>query len=122
MNHKTIKYLFLTLIFSLNLTSCQNDFITSKIILEENEEIVFYDVFQTGIDNYTIKFNYINSNDTINLFEYYLNDAVFGTGVFDVYKANDTLYVKTLYPAETLFNKTKNGLNILLINKTNFSF
>ena len=118
MNNKSINFCLLVLIFSFNFVSCilQNDFITSQIILEENGETVFYDVFQTGIDNYRIEFKYINNNDTVNLFEDYLNDALYSERKFESYKKNDTLIIKTkrTYVPNYLFNKTKNGLNVLL--------
>ena len=125
MSNKTIKFCVLILIFLFNFVSCslflQNDFITSQIILEENDETIFYDVFQVGMDNYDIKFKYINNNDTVNLFECYLDDAVYSTRTFECYKKNDTLIIKAKPPVsiKDSFKKTKNGLNVLLIEVKN---
>jgi hypothetical protein len=54
-----------------------NKFVTSEIIMKEENETFYYNVFQTGIDNYRFEFLAIGKSDTMKLFEYYLNDAAF---------------------------------------------
>jgi hypothetical protein len=69
------------LIFLMFLNNCyyfeQNDFIKSVTISNETNEHIFYNVYQTGIDNYRFEFLATYGTDTTKLFEYYLNDAVY---------------------------------------------
>ena len=95
MKIKQIKDLILPIIV---LAGCdlisQNDYIESiKIGSVDNEEI-YCDVYQTGIDNYRYEFKKIaEDTDTINIFQVHLNDAINGNEEFELIKKGDTIEI-----------------------------
>ncbi len=106
----------LTLILFINGCSLfeQNDFIISKVISNNTKEQVFYDVYQTGLDNYRFEFKSANNSDTIKLFEYYLNDATYTAMRFTNMQTYDTLSISTNFPTNKLISMTKLGTIVIL--------
>ena len=106
----------LTLILFINGCSLfeQNDFIISKVISNNTKEQVFYDVYQTGLDNYRFEFKSANNSDTIKLFEYYLNDATYTAMRFTNMRTYDTLSISTNFPTNKLISMTKLGTIVIL--------
>lgn len=114
--YKLFNYLFL-LSGIICLGGCsllaQNDFVVSKDISIGEEETIYYDVFQTGIDNYTFKFKSARKTDTTELFEYYLNDAVYTAMRFNIIQKKDTLLITTNLPTDRMIGKTKKGIIVI---------
>lgn len=94
----------------------QNDYITSKIIFSRNNELVFYDVFKTGLENYRCEFKEVYQQDTIKLFDYYINDNLYSSNTFKVDIQSDSIIVSA-YNAEPIVKKCKFGTVVLLKNK-----
>jgi hypothetical protein len=122
MNKQIKFYITIFVLTSLLFLSCcsyfeQNDFIITKTISNEYNEHIFYNVYQTGIDNYRFDFYAINGTDTTKLFDYYLNDAVFTAMKFSNTKNGDTLKIKTNLPAKNISAKTKNKIIVVLTNE-----
>ena len=94
----------------------QNDFVVSKTISNEPKETIYYNVYQTGIDNYRLEFNVNSGTETTKLFEYYLNDAVYTSMNLDITKNNDTVKIKINMPTENIGAKTRNKTIVILTN------
>ena len=94
----------------------QNDFVVSKTISNEPKETIYYNVYQTGIDNYRLEFNVNSGTETTKLFEYYLNDAVYTSMNLDITKNNDTVKIKINMPTENISAKTRNKTIVILTN------
>lgn len=92
----------------------QNDFIVSKVISNTEKEKVYYDVYQTGLDNYRFEFKAVNNSDTTKLFEYNLNDAIYTAMKFTIIQANDTLTIATNLPTNKVVRRTKFGTTVIL--------
>ena len=112
---------YFTLTALLLMVSCsffeQNDFIVSKVISKNTNEQILYDIYQTGIDNYRFEFKAVNKSDTINLFEYFLNDATYKAMRFKNFTSNDTVTIITNMPTDFKFSKTKMGTIVILKNE-----
>jgi len=112
---------YFTLTALLLIASCsffeQNDFIISNVISKDTNEQIFYDVYQTGIDNYRFEFKAVNNSDTIKLFEHFLNDATYKAMRFKITPSNDTLIIIPNIPTEFKFSKTKIGTTVILKNE-----
>ncbi len=89
----------------------------SRVISKNTNEQIFYDVYQTGIDNYRFEFKAVNNSDTIKLFEYFLNDATYKAMRFKITPSNDTLTIITDMPTDFKFGKTKIGSTVILKNE-----
>jgi hypothetical protein len=94
----------------------QNDFVVSKTISNEPKETIYYNVYQTGIDNYRLEFNVNSGTETTKLFEYYLNDAVYTSMNLDITKNNDTVKIKINMPTKNISAKTRNKTIVILTN------
>ncbi len=109
------------MLFFCSLTSCsafhQYDFVESKILVSNNDEVIFYDIFQTGIDNYDFIFYSSFKNDTTKLFNYYVNDAVYTALRINTKTQNDTLFIEMNMPTEISNGKTKAGTKYQLKRK-----
>jgi hypothetical protein len=92
----------------------QNDFVVSKTISNEPKETIYYNVYQTGIDNYRLEFNVNYGIETTKLFEYYLNDAVYTSMNLDITKNNDTVKIKINMPTRNISAKTRNKTIVIL--------
>lgn len=92
----------------------QNDFIVSKVISNTAKEKVYYDVYQTGLDNYRFEFKTANNSDTTKLFEYNLNDAIYTAMRFTIAQVNDTLTISTNLPTNKVVRRTKFGTIVIL--------
>jgi hypothetical protein len=92
----------------------QNDFVVSKTISNEPKETIYYNVYQTGIDNYRLEFNVNSGTETTKLFEYYLNDAVYTSMNLDITKNNDTVKIKINMPTRNISAKTRNKTIVIL--------
>jgi hypothetical protein len=112
---------YFTLTVLLLIASCsffeQNEFIISNVISKNTNEQIFYDVYQTGIDNYRFEFKAVNNSDTIKLFEHFLNDATYKAMRFKITPSNDTLIIIPNIPTEFKFSKTKIGTTVILKNE-----
>ena len=122
MNKQFRQYITIHLLTSLLfISSCsqfgQNDFVVKETILNEPNEQIFYSVYKTGIDNYRFDFFATSGMETIKLFEYYLNDAVYTTMKFTITKNGNTLKIKTNLPTEKISAMTKNKTNLVLTNE-----
>jgi hypothetical protein len=95
----------------------QNDFVLSETISNEANERIYYNVYQTGIDNYRFEFIATNNSDTTKLFEYYLNDAVYKAMKFSNSKTRDTLKIKTNFPTNNTIATTAIGTVVILTNE-----
>jgi hypothetical protein len=91
-----------------------NDFVVSKTISNEPKETIYYNVYQTGIDNYRLEFNVNSGTETTKLFEYYLNDAVYTSMNLDITKNNDTVKIKINMPTKNISAKTRNKTIVIL--------
>ena len=118
------KRLYLNFICSLTLLffgGCsileQNDFVVSETISNGMNERIYYNVYKTGIDNYRFEFLATNNSDTIKLFEYYLNDAVYTAMKFSNSKTGDTLNITTNFPTNNTIATTPIGTVVILTNK-----
>ena len=111
-------YFVFSLTLLLSISSCslfeQNDFIVSEIISNTTKEQVYYDVYQTGLDNYRFEFKSANNSDTTNLFEYFLNDAIYTAMRFTSVHTNDSLTITTNFPINKMVSKTKSGTIVIL--------
>jgi len=111
---------YLTLTAYLFVASCssfeQNDFIVSNVISNNTNEQIFYNVYQTGIDNYRFEFKSVNNSDTTKLFEYFLNDATYKAMRLRSFNTTDTLTIITNVPTLVKFGKTKMGMTVILKN------
>ena len=112
---------YFTLTALLLVASCsffeQNDFIISNVISKHTNEQIFYDVYQTGIDNYRFEFKVVSNSATIKLFDYFLNDAAYTAMRFKNFTSSDTLTIVTNLPTDFKFSKTKNGTTVILKNE-----
>ena len=112
---------YFTLTTFLLVVSCsffeRNDFIVSNVISKDTSEQIFYDVYQTGIDNYTFEFKAVNNLDTLKLFEYFLNDVTYTAMRFKNIRTNDTLTIITNMPTDLKLSKTKIGTTVSLKNE-----
>jgi len=109
--------LFFLLVIS-SLTGCslleQYDFVISKDISTVEGEKIYYDVFQTGLDNYTFEFKSASGTDTARLFEAYVNDAVYTAMRFKIVLKKDTLLITTTFLTDKMVGKTKKGTLVIL--------
>jgi hypothetical protein len=87
----------------------QNDFIERKTLLKKSEETFFYDIYQTGIDNYDFIFFSGYRGDTSEVFKYSLNDATYKALKFNSHLLNDTLFIITNMPLHEHVRKSKAG-------------
>jgi hypothetical protein len=112
---------YFTLTALLLVVSCsfleQNDFVVSKVISKDSSEQIYYDIYQTGIDNYRFEFKAVNNSVTIKLFDYFLNDATYKAMRFKNFISNDTLTIITNMPTDFKYSKTKMGTIVILKNE-----
>ena len=72
----------------------QNDFLFDKELIRPDSSIVIaYKLYQTGIDNYRYEFYGISGNDSIKLFDAFLNDATYKTAKFHTDLRNDSVFI-----------------------------
>jgi hypothetical protein len=69
-------------------------------LITEKGETVFYDIFQTGFDNYEFVFSSSYNSDTSIFLNYYVNDAAYTALRLDRKIENDTLIIETNMPTE----------------------
>lgn len=110
------KYIsILSLLMLLNSCSLfnQNDFIATENITQIDKEKFIYSVYQTGIDNYRVEFIVIVDIDTIKLFDYGINDAVYSKEhSFQFKTSQDTLVIITPHQISKFYYKSPNGVPI----------
>ena len=94
----------------------QNDLVETVKLIEEASETIFYEVYQTDIDNYRFDFKAKYENDTIKLFEYILNDAIYTAIRLKTTIQNNQLIIKINLPTARLEGKTKRGKTVILQN------
>lgn len=109
---RNIRLLFYLFFFCF-VTSCstfyRHDFVERKILVTVNDEVIFYDIFQTNIDNYNFIFYSSYRKDTTKMFTYNVNDAVYTALRLNTSKQNDTLFIEMNMPTKILTGKTKAG-------------
>jgi hypothetical protein len=111
-------YLLTSLFFIISCSQfVQNDFVIKETISNEPNEHIFYNVYQTGIDNYRFDFFATSGKDPTKLFEYYLDDAVYTAMKLSNTKIGDTLKIKTNLPTEKISAITENKTNVVLTNE-----
>jgi len=95
------------------LASCSNfyqrDFVVRKIIVSNKEEVLFYDLFQTGIDNYDFIFYASFKGDTTKMVTYNLADAIYTALEIKSKIQNDTLFIEINMPVKTFDGMTYSG-------------
>ncbi len=95
----------------------QKDLVDTQIISKSNGETIFCNVFKTGLDNYKFEFCSINNNDTLLLFESYLNDAKYKEEKFKVKKSLDTIIIDNNLDLNNKIARTKNGSIVMSISQ-----
>jgi hypothetical protein len=104
-----VHFLFFPLLF-VGCTLFEEDtFVISKVISNKKGTNIYYDVYQTGIDNYRFDFKAVNNLDTTKLFEYWLNDATYSAMKFESFASDDTITIKTNLPTNRPYGRTKLG-------------
>ena len=98
-----IKQIQNLILFVVVLTGCdllrQNDFVETIRIGSDDDEKIYCDVYQTGIDNYRYEFKKITEDsDTIKIFHAYLNDAINGNEKFELMRKGDTIEIANSKP------------------------
>ena len=104
------KLFFILLSLTTLLISCdQKDYIERRLLTKTSRDYLFYDIYQTGIDNYTFSFYSFYESDTIKIFEYYLNDAVYSALRLTLAVKGDTIQVTANMKSEENFIKLHSG-------------
>jgi poly(3-hydroxyalkanoate) synthetase len=78
-------------------------------LLKTDKENLFYDIYQTGLDNYTITFYNSDKGDIAKLFEYYINDAVYSALRLKTKVIGDTIKVTTNMSWDNEIHKLPSG-------------
>jgi hypothetical protein len=112
--HPDMKKIFILIfICSFQTISCafleQNDFVLRKTLTNKNNESIFYEIHQTGLDNYTFTFFNAYESDTIKIFKYFLNDAVYTALRLETSIVNDTILVNCNMPSDDEVHKLLSG-------------
>jgi len=97
LNKITCFFIIIFIIYSCDLLY-QNDFVKSEKIYEIEQGELFYDLYQTGIDNYRYEFNAIKNQDTVKLFDAYLNDAIAKNSLFTIESRNGFININCNKP------------------------
>jgi hypothetical protein len=93
--------------------SDQNRFLSTEEVKQLGDEKVIYSAFRTGVDNYRIEFKTVIGRDTFNVFDYYINDALYTKeNTFDFVVSSDTLFVLTRAQLCKTHYQTKKGRTI----------
>ncbi len=112
-----IQRIIYLLIIAFIVNSCnsfnKNDFVKSDKIYEIEERELFYELYQTGIDNFRYEFKVIYKKDTIKLFNAYLNDATAKNSSFTIENKNGIININSNKPIGN-FEKTEFGMNFKL--------
>ncbi len=87
----------------------QKDFILRKTLINKSDESIFYDIYQTGIDNYTFEFFHSYKNDTTKIFDYHLNDALHSALRLQTTIVGDTVLIESNMPFENKSFKLASG-------------
>jgi hypothetical protein len=70
------KSIIITLFFTA-LGCSQSKFIESNVLTQLDTETIYYDAFQTGIDNFKVEIKSKSGVGVEHLFDYYINDGIF---------------------------------------------
>lgn len=73
----------------------QNDLIVSEDLGQTTKGTIIYKLYQTGIDNYRYEFYLVDSGDSVDIFQSYLNDATYKGLKFIVRETKDTVKIKS---------------------------
>ncbi|MDJ1470821.1 hypothetical protein [Xanthocytophaga flava] len=116
-----IKNIFFLCTLGLLSTSCsmvgQNDFILTEQVGQIGEETFLYSAFHTGIDNYRIEFKVAIGTDTTNLFDLFINDALYTKeNTFHFQTTHDTLIISSPFQLCKSYWKTQKGTTIEITN------
>jgi hypothetical protein len=96
----------------------QNDYIHSEVLINDQAEHIFYDIYQTGLDNYRFEFKSVTNADTTHLFNCNLNDSVYGSMKFDRFVEKDMIKIVTNIPVEPEMAKTEKGKVVVLTSNS----
>ncbi|MDJ1506807.1 hypothetical protein [Xanthocytophaga agilis] len=118
---RTIKNILFLCTLGLLPASCsrfdQNDFISTQKVGQIGEETFLYSAFQTGLDNYRIEFKVSIGTDTTNLFDFFINDALYTKeNSFHFQTSHDTLIISTPFQLCKSYRKTHKGTTIEITN------
>lgn len=86
----------------------------TNTLVEFSAETIYYEAFQTDIDNYRIE---INSKDGItveHLFNYYINDGIFTPSTLQASIKGDTVYIGSKYAIGNGKAQTKHGKFVVM--------
>lgn len=98
----------------------EDKFVERTDLVELKGENFFYDIYQTGIDNYTFRFFSAKNNDTSLFYEYYLNDAVYTAAGIECKYLNDTLFIGIQTQVESLRGVTNKGTKYKFVHRSEF--
>ena len=94
--------LILYLLSILLVSSCslikQHAFLERKTLFKNGEEAVFYEVYQTGVDNYDVLFYSSFRGDTSKMLNYNVDDALYTALRLETRTQQDTLFIETNMP------------------------
>jgi hypothetical protein len=79
-----------------------------------SNETIFFDAYQTGIDNYRIEIKSKVEENTKDLFNYYVNDGVFTASTLQASIKGDTVFIFSKYPAGDEKAQTKFGRFVMM--------
>ena len=108
--HKLSPIIFLCFSFGCN----QNNLVGTKVLAQFSSDTIYYDAFQTGIDNYRIEIKSKSGSDIEHLFDYYINDGIFTETTLRASIKGDTAFISSRQPVGNEEGQTKHGRIVLM--------
>ena len=103
------------LIFLCSAFACnQNKFVGTKVLAQFSTDTIYYNAFQTGIDNYRIEIKSKSVSDVEHLFNYYVNDGLFTATTLRASIKGDTAFILSRQPVGNEEGQTKHGRIVLM--------
>ena len=108
--HKLIFLVYICTVFGCN----QEKLVGTKVLAQLSTDTLYYDAFQTGIDNYRIEIKSKSGNDVEHLFNYYISDGIFTATTLRASIKSDTAFISSRQPVGNEEGRTKHGRIVLM--------
>jgi hypothetical protein len=92
----------------------QNKFVSTKVLTRFKTDTIYYDAFQTGVDNYRIEIKAKSGNVIDHLFDYYIDDGIFTSTTLRASTKGDTTFILSKYPVDNEIGHTRQGKSVIM--------
>jgi hypothetical protein len=92
----------------------QKNLVGTQVLAKFTTDTIYYDAFQTGVDNFLIEIKSKRGKEVEHLFNYYVNDGMFDSTTLQASIKGDTTFIFSRQPVGDEKGETKEGRLVLM--------